>query len=213
MNDDMWTMNDEDLDKHYKLLCKKYHPDRNKESDTTVEFQQLGVLYEKIKDHRKTPLEIELKVSLSELYHGCIKDIQTPKPFIQSLPLFIPSGTTDSMKFTLHTIQHRPVHVHIKEINDTKFVRDGYNLVVHLDVKLVQVLLGEPVTMGHFNGTLTIPTYIPHSNYRHIIPGMGMPIPDTNGHGDLYVVYNVLFPKDPDYIRELLEQDQFKNFN
>lgn len=207
---DMWTMSDDKLDKHYKLLCKKYHPDRNKDQDTTTEFQELTSLYEKIKEHRKTPLEIELMVSLSELYHGCIKDIQIPIPDSQSLPLFIPRGTMNKEQFTLYTARYRPVHVYIKEINDTKFIRDGYNLIVHLDITLVQALLGEPVSMGHFNGTLNIPTHIPHTNYRHIIHEMGMPIPtctqtSTTMYGDLYVVYNVILPVDPcpDVVREL----------
>lgn len=216
----MWTLSKEELDKQYRLLCKQLHPDRNKDRDTTIEFQDLSSLYKRIIKYRSETLNVELSVSLSELYHGCIKDITVPDPTaesasaeasqIQVLPIFIPMGTMNGTTITLTTAQKGKICVKIKEVNDTKFIRDGYNLIIHLDITLTQALIGDHVNMGHFNGTLHIPTRIPHTNYRHIIPGMGMPIPSDNeglGSGDLYVIYNVILPKDisSDFAHSLLD--------
>lgn len=207
-----WYQTDEELHRTYKLLCKKIHPDRNTGHDTTKEFQNLQALYEQIQKYRQNPQHIDLSVSLSEIYHGCIKDIAVPDPtnppFNQTLPVFIPVGTIGGTVITLTTGQYGKVHVHIKEVNDTKFGRDGYNLIVYLDITLTQALINDYVTIAHFNGTVAIPTLIPHTNYRHIIPGMGMPMPHRSGApsaGDLYVVYNIILPKDiePDLLLEL----------
>lgn len=208
MTDLLWTLTNEELEKQYIILCKKLHPDRNNE-DTTKEFQELTSLYEKIKTYRKEPLNITLSVSLSEIYHGCIKDITVPCPETKTprtLPIFVPMGIMDGTVITSTTEQGGQINVTIKEVNDTKFVRDGYNLIVYLDITLTQALIGDHVAMGHFNRTMSIPTQIPHTNYRHIIPGMGMPIASSQA-GDLYVVYNILLPKEisTDFAHNLLE--------
>lgn len=207
-----WLMNDKDLEHTYKLLCKKLHPDRNKDADTTHEFQELQQLYEKIKAYRATPQEIQLSVSLSELYHGSIKDIAvidpTNPPQSEILPIVVPMGTMDKTVITVQTRYGGKINVHIKEVNDTKFIRDGYNLIVHLDITLVQALIADHITIGHFNRTLDVPTRIPHTSYRHIIQGMGMPIPNSaDTAGNLYVVYNVIMPKNISsaFAHELME--------
>lgn len=207
----LWTLSPTKLESEYRILCKKYHPDRNKTEDTTELFKTINTLYEDIKEHRKNPLHIDFRVSISELFHGCIKDIivtdcDQDNPDI--LPITIPMGTIDGTIITLITKQYKLVHVKIKEINDTKFLRDGYNLIIHLDITLTQALLGDPIVMGHFNEVLKIPVQIPHTNYRHIIPGKGMPIPNSQAlYGDLYVLYNVIFPDNisSDFSQDLLE--------
>jgi DnaJ-class molecular chaperone len=126
----------------------------------------------------------------------------------QTLPIFIPMGVMNNTIITLSTEQGGKINVKILEINDTKFVRDGYNLILHLDITLTQALISDHVTMGHFNGVLSVPTQIPHTNYRHIIPGMGMPVGSAGVRsGDLYIVYNVLLPKDisTDFAHNLLD--------
>ena len=191
----LWYLPEESLNSEFRKLCKLYHPDSSHEIDNDI-FTSLTDTYEKIKDHRKTPIEIDLSISMSEIYHGCVKDIMVPDPVDslnkQILALKIPRGVMDGRVLTLSTKELRKVNIVIKEINDTKFFRDGYNLIVHLDLILDQVLRGESMIMGHFNNVINIPTKIPHSNYRHIVIGLGMPI-DENKYGDLYVVYNVVF--------------------
>jgi len=92
-----WYQTDEELHRTYKSLCKKIHPDRNTGHDTTKEFQNLQALYEQIQKYRQNPQHIDLAVSLSEIYHGRIKDVAVPDPtnppFNQTLPVFIPVGT------------------------------------------------------------------------------------------------------------------------
>lgn len=194
-----WTLTNNELEQTYKQLCKEWHPDRNHDRDTTVEFQNIQSEYEQIKAYRANDETVHLAVSLTELYHGCIKDINVRDPTDagpqQTLPVLIPTGTLDGTIINVVTPQYRTINIVVKEVNDTKFIRDGYNLIVHLDITLTQALVGSPVVMGHFNGTLKVPTQIPHTNYRHIVPGAGMPIPTASGSfGDLYVVYNLILP-------------------
>lgn len=224
-----WTLSNDELDKRYRMLCKRLHPDANmrrNDEDTTKEFQQLSSMYERIKKYRSEILNIDLSVSLSEIYHGCIKDIVVNHPDPDNalgthnalstpnivLPIFIPMGIMDGTIITLTTEYGGKVKVKIHEVNDTRFIRDGFNLIVHLDITLAQALISDHVKMGHFNGTLSIPTQIPHSNYRHIVPGMGMPIPTASESGgvpagDLYVVYNIILPQtiSSEFAQELLD--------
>ena len=193
----LWYLPTIRLEGEYKKLCKFYHPDSNKDIDTNEQFQTLTSIYDSIIEHRKSPYEIDLIISLSEIYHGCVKDIVVPDPvncINKTLPLDIPSGITNNSVLIIHTKEHRKINVKIKEINDTKYIRDGFNLILNLDITLEQALNEETIDVSYFNKTIKIPTKIPHSNYRHIESGLGMPIPqEENKYGDLYVVYNVLF--------------------
>jgi len=197
-----WTMTDDELEKQYKILCKELHPDRNTGRNTTAQFQELKSLYDRIKGYRSTSCSIDLVVSLTEIFHGCIKDVVVADPRAEEqlmiLPVYIPMGTSNGTIMVLDTVCGGKVKVKICEVNDTKFIRDGFNLIAHLDITLPQALIGDPVVMTHFNRIIDIPTQIPHSNYRHIIHGMGMPIPNEVGTvsaGDLYIVYNIVMPR------------------
>ena len=199
----LWYLPEEALNAEYRKLCKLHHPDIAGENGDT--FAELTDTYERIKGYRKLPIDIDLSISMSEIYHGCIKDIVVPDPVDnlnkQILALKVPRGVMDGTILSLTTKELRKVHVTIKEVNDTKFFRDGYNLIVHLDLTIDQVLRGDSMVMGHFNNVVNIPTKIPHSNYRHIIIGLGMPINNSDTtikYGDLYIVYNVVFNHEKD---------------
>lgn len=194
----LWYLPEDALNTEFRKLCKLYHPDSGN-SESGDAFTELTDTYEKIKKHRQLPIEIDLSISMSEIYHGCIKDIVVSDPVDelnkQLLALKVPRGVMDGTILSLITKELRKVQITIKEVNDTKFFRDGYNLIVHLDLTLDQVLRGDSMVMGHFNNVVSIPTKIPHSSYRHIVIGLGMPINNnsTTKYGDLYVVYNIIF--------------------
>jgi hypothetical protein len=157
---DMWYLSDIELEQTYKRLCKEWHPDRHRDRDTTEQFQEIQNTYERIRRHRQNPEEITLSVSLTELYHGCVKDVSVKDPRTGSfnvIPIFIPMGTIDG---TVILAYHNFARIKVREVNDTKFVRDGYNLILHVDLSLAQALIGDPLVVGHFNTTVKILTQI-----------------------------------------------------
>jgi len=49
------NISDEELKKKFKSLVLKYHPDRNKEQDTTKKFIEITDAYKVILEYRKQP--------------------------------------------------------------------------------------------------------------------------------------------------------------
>jgi DnaJ-class molecular chaperone len=204
-----WKLSVDQLETVYRKLCKKYHPDCGigEPEVLTDNFQKLQDIYTSIKSYRADPVNIDAYITLSELYHGCIKEIMIldHAGYSERLPIVIAVGSYHDQVITLVTDTFKTVNVKIIENNNTRFVRDGYNLSIHLDITLTQAILGEPILVGHFDRIIRVPTKIPHTNYRHIIPGMGMPI-NEGRYGDLYICYQVIFPSEitEDLVQELL---------
>jgi DnaJ-class molecular chaperone len=178
---DIRTMSDDELKVHYRSLCLKYHPDKHKQKDTG-DFQRIQTAYNKALCVREV---IELTVTLSEIYSGCIKTISTGNDVPE--PVYIQPGATDGLIYTEnHTIK-------LITFNDTQFRRgeEGHDLYATISVHVKDVLLGTGISIAHFNSVIDIPTDIPNSDYVHIISGYGMPHGDL--YGDMHISYCILF--------------------
>lgn len=198
-HDNCWSLPPLELETHYRMLCKKYHPDSGDGDKDILEerFQSIQDIYDKIKTYRASPIDIDMSLTLAELYHGCIKEIIVPdhRGHPVRMAVVISLGIHHGQVITMVTDTYKHINVHVSENNNTRFVRDGYNLLISVDITLTQAILGDPILIGHFNRIIRIPVKIPHTNYRHIIPGMGMPINDIH-YGDLYICYQVIFPNE-----------------
>lgn len=203
-----WLLPLDELETQYRASCKKYHPDSDSGKSDIDKFQKIQDIYETIIAYRKAKLSLDVSVTLSELYHGCIKEviILDPQGHPERLAIMIAVGSYNGQIITITTEKFKTVHVTLRENNDTRFTRDGYNLLINLDITLTQAIVGDPVLVGHFDRIIRVPTRIPHTNYRQIIPGMGMPINDSGHYGDLYICYQVIFPSE---ITEDFEQELF----
>jgi DnaJ-class molecular chaperone len=83
-----------------------------------------------------------------------------------------------------------------KEIQDDIFKRVGNDLIVSYNISLGESIIGTNINIGLLNDTSI--SYrednIIKQNMYHKITGKGMPIRGKNNNGNLYVVYNIVYP-------------------
>jgi hypothetical protein len=174
-----YSLSDDELQKKYLILCRKYHPDSK--SGQGKDFKDIERSYQQLLKLRKEPLRVS--VTLNELFHG--SSCQLPS----GDTVTIPAGSYNGAE--LVSLKGRPVLV--DEVPGG-FLRRGADLYCHLHISLIQALVGHPVQIAHPLGNLTVPVQIPNTDYNHVLRGCGMPIPGY-GSGDLYIVYHVTFPE------------------
>jgi DnaJ-class molecular chaperone len=98
----------------------------------------------------------------------------------------------------------------IQEEPDPIFKRIGNDLICEYEVKLGDSIIGTEVNFIHLDSnkiTYKEVNIIRPKSY-HIIKKMGMPIKDTNQFGDLYIIYNILYPNK---ILNSAEKEKIKN--
>ena len=85
----------------------------------------------------------------------------------------------------------------LKEEKNKEFIRINNNLIYSHNVTLGDTLVGTQVIFDHVNGSKFIYTennIIQHNSYN-LFKNKGMPIKNKqNCYGDLYVVYNIIYP-------------------
>jgi DnaJ-class molecular chaperone len=84
----------------------------------------------------------------------------------------------------------------IKEEQNSKFTRIGNDLVYYHNILLCESIIGAEISFDHINGTKIIykeDKMIEKNSYT-ILKNKGMPSKDHNKLGDLYVVYNIMYP-------------------
>ena len=85
----------------------------------------------------------------------------------------------------------------LKEEKNKLFTRIGNNLIYTHNITLGDSIIGAQVVFDHINGNKFIYTEnkIIQQNSYSIFKNKGMPIKNrTNNFGDLYVVYNIIYP-------------------
>ena len=101
-----------------------------------------------------------------------------------------------------------------KKDNNT-FVRKGNDLHYKCDIGFIDSVIGKDITIPYFKETIKINTQqtfgvICHSK-KYLIEGKGLPVMNTSNKGNMYVEFNVNYPKIKDNtkmkeLKELLEE-------
>lgn len=166
--------------------------------------------------HQKSPnYELDLPVSLEELYTGTVKKMKiTRKRFAngveykeeQILKIDIKPGWKDGTKLTFsgEGDQATPMSPPgdlifiIKSKPHSRFSRDGNNLIYKFTVPLLKALTGFQATLTTLdNRRLTVRIVeVVSPSYRKVIAKEGMPISKMpSERGDLILEFDVTFPK------------------
>lgn len=81
------------------------------------------------------------------------------------------------------------------EIEDKNIEVDPSNLFLPLEISLADAICGLQKDIKHVSGeTITISYDKPLKEQTIVVPGKGMPIPDENEYGDLYIKINIVMP-------------------
>jgi molecular chaperone DnaJ len=131
--------------------------------------------------------------------HGRGRRVQRSKVAVD-----VPAGIADGQRIRVTGRGHAgerggpagDLYVLIRVREDTRFIRDGDDLVTAVDVPAPQAALGTTVTVPTVEGTTEVE--IPAGTQPHetlIVRGQGMPALRGHRSGDLRVVVNVVVPR------------------
>jgi molecular chaperone DnaJ len=146
-----------------------------------------------------------------EVCHGRGRKVERP-----TVSIDIPAGIADGQRVRVTGRGHAgerggpagDLYVLVRVREDSRFLRDGDDLVTAVDVAAPQAALGTTVTVPTVDGETELE--IPAGTQPHetlVIRGAGMPALRGRRTGDLRVVVNVVVPRHLNrQQRELLEQ-------
>jgi DnaJ-class molecular chaperone len=99
----------------------------------------------------------------------------------------------------------------LNETEHEKFKRINNDLLYFCDINLGNSLIGPNINIEHIDGSIISfkEENIIKQNMYHIINNKGMPIINTNKYGNLYIIYNILYPikklnkNEKDYLKKI----------
>ncbi|QTA82693.1 Heat shock protein [Desulfonema limicola] len=150
-------------------------------------------------------LVYELPLSLKEIASGASKTISFQhKGKSENLTVKIPKGMITGKKLRISgkgepsPYGGEPGDLFIKShvIEDPVFKIDGYDLHVTREIKLTQAILGTTISIPAIEDSdlnLKIPPGTKHKTKMRL-GGMGLPMMNNKGRGDLYVTINIKMP-------------------
>lgn len=158
--------------------------------------------------NRNHNVRTNLQISLDQAYHGHEVTIQIPMPTggTRTLDVKIPKGIDHGQTIRLRGLGDQsikgapPGDLHVTvTIHDQKgYKRVGNDLQKDLTVDVFDLILGTKVKVEHLNGqsySLNVPSGT-QPNTTYSMGGLGMPILNGNGYGNLYIKIQASIPKD-----------------
>jgi DnaJ-class molecular chaperone len=143
----------------------------------------------------------------------------------QNATLIIPPGVDENYKSVFPDMGEQPktsnqkpgdLFLNIKIEEHKQFVRKGNDLHYKCDISFVDSVVGKDISIPYFKETINLNTKIfgvlAHGK-KYLIEGKGMPIINTGNKGNMYVEFNINYPKikgdasnKVDDLRKLLEE-------
>lgn len=172
--------------------------------------------------NRTRDVEIALTIDFDEAVNGTTKEISLRVADHQSggrkqedVKIKIPAGIDNGQAIKLEGKgevnaqgQRGDLYVRIQVRPDKRFERDGYNIISRIKIDMIQAALGTAYQVETIDGEATLkipPGTQPGKVFK--MSGKGMPIVNTDQHGDHIVVVDVEVPtKLNSKQKELLEE-------
>ncbi|MDB9822484.1 DnaJ domain-containing protein [Deltaproteobacteria bacterium] len=149
----------------------------------------------------------ELSLTLEEIFEKTEKVIsyKTDGPKHETVSVKIPAGITNGKKLRLQGKGKQglnggtngDLYIQIKVLDHPLFVRDADNLLLKMDIKYSEAVLGSEIEVPTIDKK-TLRLKIPpgtQDNSKFRLKRYGMPQMNGKGHGDAYVIINISIPK------------------
>jgi curved DNA-binding protein len=148
---------------------------------------------------------LALPVSLVEAFNGAEKVVSFQRGgHTERVSVKIPAGIEDGKKLRipgkggpgLHGGPPGNLYLKIKALEHPQYKREGFNLVLDREIPFSSVALGSQVDVPTLDGknlSVRVPAGT-QGNTRLRLKGLGLPLPDGSGRGDLYVRIMVKVP-------------------
>lgn len=125
----------------------------------------------------------------------------------QNATLIIPPGADDTYKSVFPEMGEQPktsnqkagdLFLNIKIEDHKHFVRKGNDLHYKCDISFIDSVIGKDISIPYFKETINVNTKIfgvlaHHKKY--LLEGKGLPIFNTGNKGNMYVEFNINYPK------------------
>lgn len=134
----------------------------------------------------------------------------------------IPAGVSNGMQLTMSGYGNEisngvsgDLNILIDEIRDTRFKREGGNIIMEKDISVIDAIIGSKITINTPIGDMNIDVE-PGTETGKILRMRGKGIPDINyGLGDLVILFKVRIPKnisedEKSKLSELKDSNNFK---
>lgn len=121
--------------------------------------------------------------------------------------LNVPKGVTNGHKLTFSGMGEQPKHANqkagdllldIKIQDDNCLKREGNNLHYKHSISFVKSIVGCDISIPYFNDKIEINTKIfgvVHPGKKYMIEGKGMPIMNTSNKGNMFIEFDIQYPK------------------
>ena len=174
-----------------------------------------GPIHVELNKQNKKPIPISIivDVPIDKAYNGCVIPVDITRNIMEgdikkeekeTLYVTIPRGIDDNEIIIISEKGHSTsndvkgdVKIQVKIKNDTPFVRDGLDIILHKSISLKEALCGFIFNITFIDGRVfkinNNPGNIIHPNFKKTINGMGM-VRDNN-IGNLIIIFNVIFPE------------------
>ena len=121
--------------------------------------------------------------------------------------LIIPKGVNESYRTAFPELGEQPkvdtmkpgdliISIRIEE--HPHFIRNGNDLHYKTDITFINSIIGTNITIPYFKETIEINTKIfgvISNGKKYMIEGKGMPILNTNNKGNMFIEFNINYPK------------------
>lgn len=162
---------------------------------------------------QNTPFGVMQQVVSCNSCNGSGQIIRTPcnscrgngtVPNEETVDVQIPKGAISGMVFSMsqkgnHINNGIPgdLQIHIDELNNSPFKREGNNLVFDQHISVIDAILGKEIQLNTPHGSIKF-TAAPGTQHGKVLRIQGKGIPDINRHGlmgDLFIKINVKIPQ------------------
>lgn len=159
---------------------------------------------------RKPVFRTRVDVTLYEAYHGTNKVLELATQHGKKvIDIKLPKGVNshDQMKYN-NVIDNGILVVEFNVLPDLKFDRKGNDLYCNQSISVLDLIVGTTLTFTAFSGkelhVFIKPKTQPFAQVK--IAGYGMPISNSNGYGDQYLLLKPFIPDniDDDIVNSIL---------
>jgi DnaJ-class molecular chaperone len=131
----------------------------------------------------------QISISFDEAVHGVEKNIDLEG---KKRKIKIPAGIDDGMR-----IRFDDFDLHVAVAPDKQFRREGQDVVVTIDLPFTKAILGSQVNVPTLEKKDVKVKVMPGTKHGSMLrlQGKGIQYPQSNRKGDLYILFNVVYPQ------------------
>lgn len=131
----------------------------------------------------------QISITFDEAVHGIEKNVEIEG---KKRKIKIPAGVDNGMR-----IRFDDFDLHISVQQDKQFKREGQDVYVTIDLPFTQAILGSQINVPTLDKKTVKVKVISGTKHGSMLrlQGKGVPFPQSNRKGDMYIVFNVVYPQ------------------